>query len=211
MKPTSPLLEKFGYRYPSGSIIFCEHEPGETCFVISSGEVAIVKIGEGVEKTLAVLGPGEIFGEMSVLEKKPRTATAFALSDAVLLRLDFASLGALIRSQPDFGYRLGEILARRILSSYRHLENLAIEDPKNRALDVLLWKMERRPEGNTVPLSPAECAKFSGLPKSVMDDVLADLSAAGRVKVYSDHIVVTDARFLARHVALKKGRKDDED
>ena len=45
MKPTSPLLEKFGYRYPAGSLVFCEHEPGETCFVISSGEVAIVKIG----------------------------------------------------------------------------------------------------------------------------------------------------------------------
>lgn len=201
----SRLLERFGYRYPAGSIVFCENEPGDTCFVIHAGEVRISKIGEGVEKTLAVVGPGEIFGEMSVLEKKPRTATAVTLTDAVLMRLDLEALLALIKAQPEFGYRLGRILANRIISSYRHLENLAIEDPRKRALDVLVWKMEKRKEGGfVVPLAPAECAKYSGLPKKVMDEVLSDLAAAGRVKVFSDHIIVTEPRFLERQASLHR-------
>ncbi len=69
------LFEKFAKTYEKGEIIFCEYEPGNTFYLIQSGNVKIVKIFGGIEKTIDILKPGEFFGEMALLENAPRSAS----------------------------------------------------------------------------------------------------------------------------------------
>jgi len=193
------LVEKFGKSYQAGDVIFCEFETGKDCFVIHSGEISIVKISEGVEKILAILKPGDIFGEMGVLEGKPRTATAVAQTDVVVLVLDLQGLRSLVSAQPHFAYQLGKILSQRIVQSYRHLTNLAIENPKLRVVDVILWKLEQSPSGvPTTYLSPQDIADFAGLPRTDVDKVLREFGEIGRVRAYADRVEVTDVRSLKR-------------
>jgi CRP-like cAMP-binding protein len=199
---TSPaLIEKFGRTYEEGDIIFCEFEEGNECFVIHSGEVSIVKISEGLEKVLALLKPGDIFGEMGVLEKKPRTATAIALTELTVLALDLKGLQSMVQAQPQFAFQLGRILGQRIVQSYRHLTNLAIESPRLRVLDMLLWKMEpaKDPgEPPITPFSPQEIADFVGVSMADVDKVLQEFIALGRIRTYSDRIEILDLRSLKR-------------
>lgn len=197
------LLEKFGRMYSAGDIIFCEFEEGSECFLVHAGQVSIIKISEGVEKILAVLGPGDIFGEMGVLEKKPRTATALAVTDVTVLAMDLAGLQALIRAQPDFAFKMGRILSTRIVQAYRHLANLAIENPKLRVVDMLLWHMQE-PSNNAnaiTPLSAQEIADFSGLSLTDVDRVLREFVALGRLKLRSDAVEILDVRSLKRLVS----------
>lgn len=194
------LLEKFGRVYDEGDVVFCEHEEGNECFVIHQGEVTIVKFSEGVEKTLAVLKPGDIFGEMGVLEDKPRTATALAANHLTVLALDLQGLKALVTAHPDFAFKLGRILGFRIVESYHHLFNLSIESPKVRVVDILLWKM-RSDSADAVPytpLAPGDIAEFAGLPLAEVETVLNELAALGRLKIYAEKIELSDLRSLRR-------------
>lgn len=193
------LLEKFGREYSAGDVIFCEFEDGNECFVIHSGEVSIIKVSEETEKTLAVLKPGDIFGEMGVLEGKPRTATAFALTDVTVLALNMAGLQALVTSQPAFAANLGRILASRIVESYRHLQNLSIDSPRLRVVDLLLWKVQEPAPGQFMtPLSPRDLAEFSGLSQDDVDKVLDEFSTLGRVRVLMNKVEIVDIRSLRR-------------
>jgi len=73
------LFDKFGVEYEPNDIIFCEFEPGNDFYFIQSGRVEIVKIINNREKTLDILGAGDVFGEMAILEEEPRSASAIAI------------------------------------------------------------------------------------------------------------------------------------
>jgi len=82
------LYERFGHEYPAGHSLFKDGELGKEMFVVQSGKVKIHKTVRDVDKTLAVLGPGEFFGEMSILNNKPRSASATVEEPARLLVID---------------------------------------------------------------------------------------------------------------------------
>ena len=65
------MFNRFSKMFRKGDIIFCEYEPGDTFYLIQSGRVQVVRIIGELEKNIAILNPGEYFGEMSILEKDP--------------------------------------------------------------------------------------------------------------------------------------------
>ncbi|MEE8441617.1 MAG: cyclic nucleotide-binding domain-containing protein, partial [Spirochaetia bacterium] len=67
-------FERFAVTYQADEIVFCEYEPGDAFYLIQNGRVQISKIMGDIEKTIDVLQPGEIFGEMAILEEAPRSA-----------------------------------------------------------------------------------------------------------------------------------------
>ncbi|MBN1838306.1 MAG: cyclic nucleotide-binding domain-containing protein, partial [Spirochaetales bacterium] len=69
MDPRNEAFNRFRKTFQQGDVIFCEYEPGDTFYMIQTGRVQIVKIFEEIEKTIAILNPGEIFGEMAILEE----------------------------------------------------------------------------------------------------------------------------------------------
>ena len=70
------LFARFGKVCAAGTVLFREGETGTTMYVLQAGRVRITKSIKGEDKMLAILGPGEFFGEMAILNDKPRTATA---------------------------------------------------------------------------------------------------------------------------------------
>ena len=75
------LIERFGRNVTAGQVLFHEGEPGKEMYVVQSGKVNITKNVRDTEKVLATLGPGEFFGEMSILNNKPRSAGASPTSN----------------------------------------------------------------------------------------------------------------------------------
>ena len=104
-------------RYSAGQVVFEEGELGDSLFVIASGEVEVQRRdSNGESKTLAVLGPPEFFGEMSLIDKEYRSATVRARSDAELLHLSAENLTT-FRKQHRDGFAFVVINIARVLSS----------------------------------------------------------------------------------------------
>src|SRR5919106_93309 len=129
MRPEEALFQKFGKEFPKGTILFKEGEPGKEMFVLQSGKVAISKKVRDVEKVLAMLGPGEFFGEMAIISNKPRNATARVQEDAKLLVIDPKTFEAMIRGNSEIAVRMIKKLADRLSEAYSQIENLLHGDP----------------------------------------------------------------------------------
>ena len=136
--------------YTKDEIIFCEGEPGDELFIIQKGSVKIIKITETKEILLAVLKTGDIFGEMALLESKPRAAGAVAYEDCQLMAVNRANFHQMIQTQPQLITRLTTLLAERIWLIYKQLANTQVEDPVGRMYDMLQIQMEKKKVDFTV-------------------------------------------------------------
>jgi len=130
--------------YAKNSIIFCEGEPGNELFIIQKGSVKIIKITENKEILLAVLKSGDIFGEMALLESKPRAAGAVAYEDCQLMAVNKRNFQQMIATQPQLIARLTTLLAERIWLIYKQLANTKITDPLGRMYDMLQIQLDKK-------------------------------------------------------------------
>lgn len=110
--------------YAAGAIIVQEGATGSEMFIIDDGEVEIVRLRGDSERILTTLGPGDFFGEMSVLENRPRSATARAKVACRLLPIDASTLDALLREHPEVAVRMMRKLSAR-LRGYEEAEERA--------------------------------------------------------------------------------------
>jgi len=162
--------DEFNRTYPKNSMLFAEGEPGNELFIIQKGAVKIAKIVDDNEVLLAVLKAGDIFGEMALLEAKPRAASAVAYEECQVLAVNRANFERMIQTQPQLIARLTTLLADRIWFIYKQLANTLISDTLGRMYDALLIQLEK----NRVPLDtqgpytfefgPRELANMVGLP-----------------------------------------------
>jgi len=109
-------LEKFIKVYGKSEVVFEESSIGKEMFVVCSGKVKLfTEPASGRRTLLATLGPGEHFGEMALVDKSPRSATAMAVQDNTkLVVLDKAKFMYLVQQQPDFAFSVMETLCKRL-------------------------------------------------------------------------------------------------
>jgi CRP/FNR family cyclic AMP-dependent transcriptional regulator len=121
-----------GRTYADGEVIFREGDKGEGMYVIQAGKVKITKETPSGEVTLSTLGNGDIFGEMALFDKLPRSATATASGEARVLSVDKTKLFTLISRDPTTTFKIIETMSSRIrklsaeISQYRKTEQESI-------------------------------------------------------------------------------------
>ena len=155
-KLTKDLNTEFGSgqlnrTYIKNAMIFAEGEPGNELFVIQRGSVKIIKIVDDNEVLLGILNEGDIFGEMALLDNKPRIASAVAYSDTNVLAVNKSNFELTIINQPQIVDKITTLLADRIWLIYKQLANAQIKDPMGRIYDALQIQLEK----NRVPLDLA--------------------------------------------------------
>jgi CRP/FNR family transcriptional regulator, cyclic AMP receptor protein len=120
----SSLFNRFIRKYQKGDVVFEEHTRGREMFIVHSGRVKIFINKPDREHVLALLGPGEVFGEMALVDDDPRSATAVVEQDETdLVVVDHTKFFYLINQQPAFALTLLHILAQRIRELERQLAN----------------------------------------------------------------------------------------
>jgi CRP/FNR family cyclic AMP-dependent transcriptional regulator len=130
-------LDHLVRRHPAGTVLFREGEKGEKMFVIRSGKVNISKrIGE-TEITLAMLGSGEFFGEMALLEGLPRSAGATVVEDALLIEVEASAFETLVRKNGEIAVRLMRRLSARLREADRQIQSLMSRSGAARALSLV--------------------------------------------------------------------------
>jgi CRP-like cAMP-binding protein len=126
-------------KYGRGDIVFQKDEPGHSLFIIESGSVRIYIPGtQGADLTLAVIGPGDFFGDLSLLDDRPRSASAVAAIDSVLLTLERSDFTALLRSRPEASLAVLATIARRLRETDQTASDLAFLDVQGRLARRLL-------------------------------------------------------------------------
>src|SRR5437868_5512099 len=114
-------LDQLIRRHPVGTVLFREGEPGEKMYVIRAGKVNIWKTISDSQITLAVLGAGEFFGEMALLEGLPRSAGATVVEEAALIEVDGPSFELLVRKNTEIAVRLMRRLSSRLRDADRQI------------------------------------------------------------------------------------------
>lgn len=155
LKAQTSTIQGLNRTYNDNTMIFCESEPGYELYIIQSGQVKITKIVDE-EVLLAVLKQGDIFGEMALLENKPRSASAISFGQVTVMAINKSNFESMVQAQPQLATRLIQLLSERIWTAYRQLENLTIKDTTGRIYDTLLTQIEKQ----RLPIKPKQAFNF---------------------------------------------------
>ncbi len=119
-----------------GTTVFIENMPGESLFLVKRGTIRISKMfAEGDEKTLVVLGPEDIFGEMAVIDGLPRSATARVAEEAELISLKKKELERLCRENAS--------LALKLVSNIVKVFSKRVREANEEYRDMLIWSLQK--------------------------------------------------------------------
>jgi CRP-like cAMP-binding protein len=215
--------EVFTREYPKDTMIFAETMPGRELYIIQKGSVKITKIVNDNEVLLAVLKAGDIFGEMSLIENKPRSASAIAFEESVLLAVNQENFERMVQSQPQIIARLTTLLAERIWFIYKQLANTLLGDKVGRLYDALLIQLEK----NRVPIRSGEAYTFDfgtrelinmvGLPMEEGNQAMRELLRNTKLKAMDNRIHVTDleevdkqAKYYRKMEKIERARKQQK-
>ncbi len=204
--------EQINRTLAADEMVFCENEPGRELYIIQSGSIKIQKMVQGQEVMLAVLQPGDIFGEMALLDNKPRSATAVVSENCSLLAINKANFETMVKQKPQLATKLITLLSERLWMAYRQLANLMITDPVGRLYDTLMTLAEK----NHVKIAPrasyrydiggADLLKMVGLDPKKDERLLLELFKSRWLKLDQGKIMCADLSELEKMVQafLKK-------
>ncbi|MBN1686452.1 MAG: Crp/Fnr family transcriptional regulator [Spirochaetales bacterium] len=210
------MFERFAVTFQKGDIIFCEYEPGDTFYLIQSGRVQIVKIMDDIEKTIDYLNPGEIFGEMAILDAAPRSASAIAADAVKALEFNRENFEVLMMGNPQIALKLLKLLAKRIYDQKRRFMILTLDDVQAKIADVFLMLDEAAPvRGDEVARQRSfsttvdDIAHWAGMSPEKCREVLNHFASQRRVEIYPDRIVVQNINDFARFVTSRRGQQKE--
>jgi CRP-like cAMP-binding protein len=188
-----------------GEIIFQEGEPGDRLYVILEGKVKLGRSSnDGRESLLAILGPGEMFGELSLFDPGPRTSTAAALTDAVILALSNEQLRPWLAGRPEVAAALLQALARRLRRTNEAMADLVFSDVPGRVAKALMDLGEKfgeiTAEGLMVThdMTQEELAQLVGASRETVNKALADFAQRGWIRLESRQVMILDVERLGR-------------
>ncbi|MEK6815896.1 MAG: Crp/Fnr family transcriptional regulator [Nitrospirota bacterium] len=211
MGSESQLFQRFGRVVPSGTLLFHENDPGEEMFIIQTGKVKISKKVRNVEKTLVVLGKGEFFGEMAILNDRPRSATAEVVEDSEILVIDRKTFETMIRGNAEIALRIIKKLSARLQEADNQIENLMIRDNTSRIVD-LLAKLARdagKHTGRGVELDYTfdDLAGMVGLGREQVVGILDKLVKIQVIELSGGAIVISNKEQLDRFMRYMEMRE----
>ncbi len=215
--------EQFNREYPKDTMIFAESMPGRELYIIQRGSVKITKIVNDNEVMLAMLKAGDIFGEMALLENKPRSASAIAYEDSDLLAVNKENFGRMVTSQPQIIARLTTLLSERIWLIYKSLANTLMQNPVGRMYDALVNQLEKAHvrigpgASHTFDFGPKELLNMVGLPPDTGQAKLRELMQDKHFRIVENRLMCTDllelekqAKYYRKMERINRARRERE-
>ncbi len=185
-------------RYPKGSMILAQGDPGEALYLLAAGQVKVVLIHEdGREVILSVLGVGSFFGEMALLDQEPRSAHVVAMTDSLLLQLRREDFQARLRSGPEVAIALLRELSRRLRRADETIGSLMLLDVNGRIANLLLeLASEEGGERITRRLTHATIGQMVGASRETVSRTMRSLVNRNILRVSRREILLLDPGAL---------------
>ncbi len=208
MPTPQEAMDKFSKAFRPGEVIFKQGDTAEHMFIIQSGKVEIYVSTPQGDKSFAVLGPGEFFGEMAIIDKGTRSAAARAVDDTRVIMLDEKTFDVHVQSNPTIVRKILKNMSIRLRETNAQVQNLLIKDINRRVANRILVLCHQRgvkgPQGIKMdfPFGEKELAKDVGLSEDLpkVREVLAKIQQAKIIDQSSGNIVVMSVENLEKFI-----------
>lgn len=206
-EPTAELTRS----YPEKAMIFSESQSGAEMFIIKEGEVEISKVVDGNEVVLAVLKQGDMFGEMALLENKPRSASAIAHSNCRLMVVNRSNFDQMVSTQPQLISKLTTTLSERLWSMYRQIDNAYLTDPVHKMVDMICLQIEKMKISADRPnvswqsdLSAQDLCNMCGIQQQLQPKAIYDFQNMSVIRINDGKVFVKDCFEITKQAAFYK-------
>ena len=192
-------------RLRRGEVLFHEGDSGDRLYIVVEGKVKLGRsAADGRENLLAVMGPGQMFGELSLFDPGPRSATVTAVTDAAFASLSHDDLLKWLDGRPMVARSLLSQLAGRLRKSNDVVSDLVFSDVPGRVAKALLDLADRF--GRTADdgvhvhhdLTQEELAQLVGASRETVNKALADFASRGWIRLEPRSVVIMDVERLGR-------------
>ncbi|MCW2798977.1 MAG: Crp/Fnr family transcriptional regulator [Aeromicrobium sp.] len=188
-----------------GEILFNEGDDGDQLYVVIEGKIKLGRTSpDGRENLLAILGPGQMFGELSFFDPGPRSATATAVTDVELKSLGHPALSPVLETHPKVAHALLNQLAGRLRRTNEVVGDLVFSDVPGRVAKALLdlaSRFGRRADDGVHvnhDLTQEELAQLVGASRETVNKALADFASRGWLRLEPRSVVILDLERLQR-------------
>lgn len=203
------LLARYGRRFSPGTVVFREGDPSDVVFLLQSGRIRLFKQVGAIERSLRVVRPGDLFGELALLQGSHRQSTAVALDESLALAFDHATFHQVAQTNPDVGLRVIEQIVRRLRDAEDQIEVLMVRDHQSKVV-VALMKLAQRELSNpdqsegqvTLQISPLELSAQVGLDVEVVKRVVSQLRETGYVRIQDERVELSSLDTLRELYSL---------
>jgi CRP/FNR family cyclic AMP-dependent transcriptional regulator len=191
-------------RFPRGHMLFTEGQPGDLLYIVISGKVKIgQRSPDGRENLLAILGPSDMFGELSIFDPGPRTSSATTITEVHAVSMNRDELRVWIADRPAIAGQLLRVLARRLRRTNNNLADLIFTDVPGRVAKQLLQLAQRfgTQEGGalrvTHDLTQEEIAQLVGATRETVNKALTDFAHRDWIRLEGKSVLISDPERLA--------------
>jgi CRP/FNR family cyclic AMP-dependent transcriptional regulator len=191
--------------FPRGHTVFAQGEPGDELYIIIAGKVKIGRRSpDGRDNLLAIMGPSDMFGELSIFDPASRTSSATTITEVHAVSMDRNALRAWIADRPAIAQQLLQVLARRLRRTNDNLADLIFTDVPGRVARQLLYLAQRfgiREDGAlrvTHDLTQEEIAQLVGASRETVNKALADFAQRGWIHVGIRTVWIYDSERLTK-------------
>lgn len=181
----------------SGKIFYMPEDSGEVLFLLKKGQVQIYRLApNGKKLVVATLGPGAIFGEMSLVGQGMHNTFAEAVDDCLLCVMSRADVERLIREKPDVAFRFLETMGNRVSALEAHLEDIAFKSVPARLAGLLLRLAEEQGSDNLRGYTHQDISEMLGTYRETVTQTLNEFKAQGLVAIGRKRIILVNKQRL---------------
>jgi CRP/FNR family transcriptional regulator len=193
--------------FPAATRVFHEGDHSDACYIVRSGSFRVTREhSDGRAITLATLGPGDIFGELAMLDGEVRSASVEALSDGELLALPAGEVRLLLSRHPEITVKLIAALVRRLRAANERISRQSFQTVPSRVAGVLSQlvaeEAPRTADGGsiTIRMNQSDLAQLAGTSRESVSRFLADLERAGIVQPGRGRVTVLAPAKLRNYI-----------
>ncbi|MFN8672266.1 MAG: Crp/Fnr family transcriptional regulator [Candidatus Sericytochromatia bacterium] len=193
--------------FEKGKTIFYEQDQGTSFYLILSGQVKIVMMSnDGREHTLGVLKQKDFFGEVSMLDGQPRSATAIALSDVKTVTINRDDFHRILKANPEMVIKIMYVLCKRLRQADKHVESLAFLTATGRVARTLSNLADElgQVEGNKIiinhNMTRQDFANIAGTSRETFTRVIMDFQDEGLIEIDKSKIVLLDKKEIQKRI-----------
>jgi len=205
MKLGEEVYNIFVKAYKDGQVIFQEGEPGDRMYIIHQGEVRITNRVQDKETTLAILGHGEFFGKMAIIDNLPRSASAVSKGDSKLIVLDRDVFETQIKNNPKIIMSILTKMSKRLRNADRQIKTLLLINNSSKVAGTLIFLANRdghRQSDGSITLDSSatyqELVNMVGLPWPKIKEILVLMNKAKILTVSKQNLVVASIEGLQK-------------